>query len=250
MERSLSTALQAVMARRGPRPTRDRPEIRVWRPRLEEYGSRFVAFVGARSRQAGRSHSMRTIARFMTAIFSALMVASIAGTVAAFFAKQRIVPKADPDADDVALVGIFGPLAFHSTAENFRGGTIDCWYGGGLVDLRGAHLAPEGAHLRVQALFGGAQLVVPEDWQITSRVRGIGGLGDARPKVDRPADAPHLTIDGWALFGGFGVSSEMPEQQAKWLKETEAKTIASWHTSEPAATSEPTTVPEEVVPVG
>ncbi|HEY7702308.1 MAG TPA: hypothetical protein VIB02_08345, partial [Candidatus Limnocylindrales bacterium] len=82
MERSLSTALQAVMARRGPRPTRDRPEIRVWRPRLEEYGSRFVAFVGARSRQAGRSHSMRTIARFMTAIFSALMVASIAGTVA------------------------------------------------------------------------------------------------------------------------------------------------------------------------
>lgn len=193
---------------------------------------------------------MRTFARFMAAIFGALMVASVAGTVAAFLAKQRIVPKADPESDEVALVGIFGPLAFHSTAANFRGGTIDCWYGGGVVDLRRAHLAPEGANLSVRAFYGGAQLIVPEDWQVTSSVRGIGGLGDARPKVERPADAPRLTIDGWAFLGGYGITSDMPEQQEKWLKETEEKTIASWQAGESQATPEHATVPEEVVPVG
>jgi hypothetical protein len=193
---------------------------------------------------------MRLIGRFLGAVFTALMVASIAGTIAAILAKQRIVPTTDPQADDVELAGIFGPLAYRSTAANLRGGTIDCWYGGGMVDLRGAKLAPEGAHLKVRACFGGAQLIVPDDWQITSKVIGVGGLGDTRPKKGRPADAPRLTIDGWAVFGGFGVTSELPEEQAKWFKETEAKAIASWKDSETVAHPEPVTVPEEVVPVG
>ena len=61
----------------------------------------------------------------------------------------------------VRLVAIFSPVAFHSTASAFRGGTLDCWYGGGIVDLRDATLDPAGARLEVKAVFGGAQIVVP-----------------------------------------------------------------------------------------
>jgi hypothetical protein len=209
-----------------------------------------VALASTRRREYERSDAMRIFGRLIGTLLTALMVASIAGTIAAILAKQRIVPTTDPEADDIELAGIFGPLAFHSTSGNLRGGTIDCWYGGGMVDLRGAKLAPEGAHLRVRAFYGGAQLIVPDDWQITTKVRGIGGIADTRPQKGRPADAPRLTIDGWALMGGFGVTSEMPEEQAKWLKETEEKVIASWQKAEAGAHPESVSVPEEVVPVG
>ena len=48
------------------------------------------------------------------------------------------------------------------------------------------------------AIFGGAQIVVPEDWRVSSTVIGIGGLGDGRPRVERGDAAPHLTIEGAA----------------------------------------------------
>ena len=53
-----------------------------------------------------------------------LFALGMAGAAAAALAaKQRIVPIDDPEADEVALVAIFGPMAFHSTATAFRGGT-------------------------------------------------------------------------------------------------------------------------------
>lgn len=166
---------------------------------------------------------MRLLTTLVRVALGAMMVASIGAVIAAIDAKRRIVPRHDHEADEVALVAIFRPLAFRSTARAFRGGTIDCWYGGGVIDLREAKLAPEGAHLRVKAVFGGAQLIVPDSWEISSSVRGIGGLGDARPKTARPIGAPRLTIDGFALFGGFGVASELAPDQVRWLEENEGR---------------------------
>lgn len=165
---------------------------------------------------------MKTIARLIALLWGGLMVTSILGTIAARAAKRRIVRIEDPDADEVRLVAIFEPLSFHSTATSFRGGTLDCWYGGGAVDLRDAVLDPAGARLQVRAVFGGGQIVVPETWRVTSKVRGIGGLGDGRKKVERPADAPHLTIEGSAIFGGFAVMSEMSEAEVRGLEEAVA----------------------------
>jgi hypothetical protein len=84
-------------------------------------------------------------------------------------------------------------------------------YGGGVLDLRGAKLAPGGATLRIQAFNGGAQVLIPEAWRLETKVVGLGGVADARPRIDRPADAPTLSIRGWAMFGGFGIASEGPQ---------------------------------------
>lgn len=61
--------------------------------------------------------------------------------------KLDVIEAPDPASDDVALSSIFGALDFTSTAQGFRGGSLSCLNGGGILDLRGATLAPGGATL-------------------------------------------------------------------------------------------------------
>lgn len=191
---------------------------------------------------------MRVIGRLLALFWGGLVVAAIVSAIAAHRAKRGFVPLDQPEADEIRLCAIFGPISFRSAARSFRGGSIDCRFGGGVIDLRAATLAPAGAHLEVTAMFGGGQIVVPESWRVTTRVIGLGGVGDARPRVERAPDAPHLTIEGFALFGGFGVSSEVPEAQIQGLDEAIKRTR---HRGAPAGASEPVvpSAPEpEVVP--
>ena len=171
---------------------------------------------------------MRVIGRLLALLIGGLTVVAGLGAMAAQRAKREIVPIDDPEANDVRLAAIFEPISFRSTATGFRGGTLDCWYGGGVVDLRKAVLDPAGASLEVKARFGGAQILVPDSWQITTRVTGIGGAADARPRIER-AGAPHLTIQGTAFFGGFGVASDLPEVAAQGLEDAVAKAVARHH---------------------
>ena len=110
------------------------------------------------------------------------------------------------DADEIDLVATFGPLEYKGTSKAFRGGAVTTWFGGGGVDLGEAALAPGGATLRVQALFGGGNLVVPEDWRVETRVVGIGGVGDSRPRGNPAPGAPTLRVEGYVIFGGWGIT--------------------------------------------
>ena len=133
----------------------------------------------------------------------------VAAAATAMNLKRSLVPTTDQSADEIVAVAIFGPLEFHSTSKNFRGGRLECWYGGGVLDLRDATLAPEGATLQVRAVFGGGQIVVPSDWKVVSTVQGMGGLQDIRDAKGYAADAPELVIEGVLIAGGFAVSSEI-----------------------------------------
>jgi len=157
--------------------------------------------------------------KLIGAIIGAFALVMGGAAVLAMQAKQRIVPKDDPAGDEIALVGIFAPVMFHSTASAFRGGSLDCWYGGGIVDLRDATLDQAGAHLDVKAIFGGAQVLVPDSWRVESSVSGIGAAQDIRPKTERPVTAPLLTLSGVAMFGGIGVSSQIDEATLEEVSE-------------------------------
>lgn len=151
----------------------------------------------------------RIIGRVLFGIVAIMGIAAVAAMVA----KRSMVSEGDEDSNEIALAAIFEPVAFESEATAFRGGSLLCWFGGGSLDLRGATLDPAGAHLTVRAIFGGGLLVVPEGWDVDLRVIGIvGGVGDGRGAHERPADAPRLVVDGFALFGGFGISSEPPRR--------------------------------------
>jgi hypothetical protein len=82
------------------------------------------------------------------------------------------------------------------------------WFGGSMLDLRGATLDPAGATLRVSTMFGGGNVVVPDGWNVDTKLTAcFGGAGDARPAVDREPDAPTLRLEGVVLFGGWGITS-------------------------------------------
>jgi hypothetical protein len=149
---------------------------------------------------------MKTILRVFSLLLLGWFLFLIGALVYAATKRREPVPQ-DPKADEVDLVATFAPLEFHSESGQFRGGTVTTMFGGGEVDLRDAVLDPEGATLHLTALFGGGNLVVPETWNVESKLIGIGGVGDGRAKVERPADAPTLRLEGTAIFGGWGVSS-------------------------------------------
>lgn len=152
---------------------------------------------------------MKLIGRLLRLIVLAFFGSLIASAAIAAQRKQNAPPPPDEAADEIELVTIFEQLDFRSRAPAFRGGRVECWFGGGTLDLRGATLAPEGAVLQVQAIFGGGTIIVPEDWTVTTSVLGIGGAGDARGTAGA-IGGPRLEIEGLALFGGFGVMSEDP----------------------------------------
>ena len=159
-------------------------------------------------------------------LFRLVIVGSIASMVAAavgaFSVKRRLTPTTDESADEITAVAIFAPLAFHSTSKAFRGGELECWYGGGVLDLRDATLAPEGATLQVRAVFGGGQILVPADWKVVSTVRGAGGLQDLREAKGYATDAPELVIEGVLIAGGFAVSSELDRGEADFKADMQA----------------------------
>jgi hypothetical protein len=154
---------------------------------------------------------VKIIGRVVGALTGAFLMSIVAGAIVLAATRRQGVEVDEPEADEVHLRAVLGPIAYASRASSFRGGTIDLWYGGGIVDLREAQLDPDGATLHVRTAFGGAQLVVPEEWNVVSTVRGLGGIGDGRERFDRPADAPTLRVEGFVLFGGFGITSSIPE---------------------------------------
>ena len=156
--------------------------------------------------------------RIIRLVFASWVVGMIVGAVAALQAKRRVGPTTDESADEIVASAIFGPLDYHSTAQALRGGTIELWYGGGVLDLRDATLAPGGATLHVRAVLGGGQILVPADWRIVSNVRGMGGIQDVREAKGDVVDGPVLTIDGLLIAAGVAVMSEVDAFGAGWGK--------------------------------
>ena len=152
--------------------------------------------------------------RALSLLLLGWFVAFVLGAVAYAMVRGRESTTPEPDADEIDLVTTFGELKYASTAPSFRGGRVTTWFGGGTLDLRGARLDPAGATLRTQTVFGGGNLVVPEDWRVETKIVPIfGGVGDARPDGNPPEGGPTLRLEGIAMFGGWGVTSEPPGEE-------------------------------------
>jgi hypothetical protein len=186
------------------------------------------------------------LGRLFRLVIISWFVGMIAAAFAALSVKRRLTPTLDESADEITAVAIFGPLAFHSTSQAFRGGEVECWYGGGVIDLRDAQLAPEGATLRVRAIFGGGQIVVPASWKVMSRVTGLGGIQDIREAQGHAAIDPELVIEGMLIAGGFAVSSEVAEEQQEWLTAVKEQQADAETATEKLAETESPVVTEAV----
>lgn len=145
-------------------------------------------------------------------LFKLGFLAGMVGSAAVM--KRLVASRGDSESEEVALVAILDGVELENHSPAFRGGSMLSWLGGIAVDLRKAELAP-GAHLDVHSLFGGIAIRVPPGWRIESNVKALGGgvaLGVPEPEG---ADAPILTLDGFAAFGGIaiGAKPDAPETE-------------------------------------
>jgi predicted membrane protein len=112
--------------------------------------------------------------------------------------------------DYVDYVNVFSGGERQVISQNFQGGKISAVFGGIELDLTKARLAPGVSVLEIACVFGGAEIIVPDDWFVTLEVTPVlGGFSDSRKLTPgRTIDKEkHLLIKGAVVFGGGEIKS-------------------------------------------
>lgn len=103
-------------------------------------------------------------------------------------------------------VSIFGGQEVVNNSQNFKGGKITAIFGGVTLDLRNAEIDGEEAYIDAVTMFGGAEIFVPERWQvITKGVPIFGGFSNKKVNQNNGPDAKKLIVNGTAIFGGVDI---------------------------------------------
>jgi len=84
----------------------------------------------------------------------------------------------------------------------FRGGSIKTVFGGFTLDLRRTTLPDGISYLKVETIFGGTELIVPEDWHVeVSQNSFLGGFSNSRISQCYNPNKK-LIIQATCIFGG------------------------------------------------
>jgi predicted membrane protein len=108
---------------------------------------------------------------------------------------------------------VFGGIERRISVRDFRGGRVTAVFGGIELDFRDADIEGDEAVLEVNAIFGGAEIRVPDHWKVEQRGQTLfGGYTDSTrlSAVAADGNAPSkrtLLITGSILFGGVEVTN-------------------------------------------
>lgn len=99
---------------------------------------------------------------------------------------------------------VFGGIEVANNSPSLCGGTVSAAFGAVKIDLRGA-VPVDGAVLQADAIFGGVEILVPQNCRIS--VKGFPFFGGADCKAVRSNDPslPLLTIKYTSVFGGVEI---------------------------------------------
>ncbi|MGI8332280.1 DUF1707 SHOCT-like domain-containing protein [Actinomadura scrupuli] len=97
--------------------------------------------------------------------------------------------------------------------------TAIAFWGGGKLDLREARFAEAETRIRVFAVMGGVEIVVPEDLEV--HVTGIGIMGGFDHKAGGAGapGSPRVIISGLAFWGGVGTSRRARKKAKRELRD-------------------------------
>lgn len=112
--------------------------------------------------------------------------------------------------DFVDYVNVFSGGERQVVSQNFKGGKVSAVFGGIELDLTKARLAQGVSELEIACVFGGATIIVPDDWHVTIEVTPVlGGFSDSRKLIPGRSVDPskHLLIKGAVVLGGGEVKS-------------------------------------------
>ena len=121
----------------------------------------------------------------------------------AFFLSRR--SGKESGAEDVNFfddINIFGGGDKQYVSPNLEGGKVTNIFGGSNIDLRQSHPVPD-AVIEVFTLFGGCEIIVPEDWRVKIEATSIfGAFNDERNITNQSEENPRVIIKGFTMFGG------------------------------------------------
>ncbi len=102
---------------------------------------------------------------------------------------------------------IFGGGTSKFTSSNFRGGKLTAIFGGSDLHMNNAVPSSEGCVIDVLVIFGGSNMIIPDDWLVKSEIVSIfGGFSDKRMPA-KPNPEKTIVLKGLVLFGGVELKS-------------------------------------------
>jgi hypothetical protein len=109
---------------------------------------------------------------------------------------------------DLNLTAVFSGGKRRIVTDDFRGGVISAVFGGFELDLRKAVMKVNSAVIKIDAVFGGVEMRIPEEW--CAVVEGVGIFGGYSDETLHPPMTPEtkrLILKGGAVFGGVVVKN-------------------------------------------
>ena len=120
----------------------------------------------------------------------------------------------DSSGQGVTADGVYAQSVVFGGAEDvflepvFRGGAIDVVFGGVDLDLRKTTLPEGDTHLSINAVFGGVEVRLPDNWKVEQKISAVfGGVDDDRKKQSHIEvdNTRKLIITGDVVFGGVDI---------------------------------------------
>lgn len=97
---------------------------------------------------------------------------------------------------------IFGGGEKSLKCDELKQGKITAIFGGSKLNLQQCTLSPEGCTIELVCVFGGAEIIVPADWNITYDVANVlGGISDKRDPAGIDL-TKKVHIKGVCVLGG------------------------------------------------
>ncbi|WP_431898460.1 DUF1707 SHOCT-like domain-containing protein [Nonomuraea sp. bgisy101] len=98
-------------------------------------------------------------------------------------------------------LGLFGGFEHEGQWVVPRRFSVVSMFGGGRIDLSEAAFTAHETRIRALALWGGTEIVVPDDIEVKVRGLGLFGLFGKRGTRRGKPGAPRIVISGLAMFG-------------------------------------------------
>jgi len=103
---------------------------------------------------------------------------------------------------------IFSSGEYIVSEPEFKGGEVKTIFGASEIDLRKTSLPEGDTYLKVEAIFSGVTLLIPDDWKVETRIEGaFSGVSDKRRIVEPVNPSRRLILVGACVFGGCEIIS-------------------------------------------
>jgi len=123
--------------------------------------------------------------------------------------------KAPSSSDNFNLLFILGGGDYRFTSDQFKGGKLSAFMGGGTIDLRDADIQVDYAVIDAFSFMGGIEIRIPRNWDVNMQgTPMLGGIDNKTVVMSQEERAAHpekaikkLTIKGVAIMGSIEVKN-------------------------------------------